>query len=100
MAIILCHKCSGLLTQTDDQVGKQLNGCQCISGYVRGWETPLTTEQAIQEQVKQEIQWLSLYTSQSRNPCSWNDIGNYRKTTERLANVIRLAKEYLDAKQT
>lgn len=66
MPVILCHKCSGVLAHTPEDKEHGLNHCQCISGWVRGFEPHLTVEQAAQSQVKRELERKELYASQGR----------------------------------
>ncbi len=99
LTVILCHKCSGLLTTTEDPIGKQLNVCQCLSGYVRGFETPQTIPQAIQVQYAAELRWLNLKETQGQGLCNWNNIGNIEHNVERLTNCVKLAKQYLQSQQ-
>lgn len=80
--MILCHKCSGLLSGEKDT---GLYGCQCISGYIRGFEPEVSLEQAAIEQVKREIEWFALYVSQGR-PESWK--------SDRLARAIKACKAF------
>ena len=60
----LCHKCSGVLTASDEErktlAYKRLHGCGCISGWVRDWQDPVTLAVAIQDQYQQaerNAQW-------------------------------------------
>lgn len=61
--MILCHKCSGLLTQIDNPALQDaLGGCRCMSGYVRDWQVGLTEQQAITKAIEHSeaaIRWLS-----------------------------------------
>lgn len=61
--MILCHKCSGLLTSGP----KPLYSCECISGYVRGFEKPVNIDEALAEQIKTTKDNLALYRGQGRN---------------------------------
>jgi len=47
--VILCHKCSGALTEKNDP---RLYSCGCISSYARGFEEHLTAEQAVMVQIE------------------------------------------------
>jgi hypothetical protein len=64
--MILCHKCSGVLAN-EGADASGLMGCGCISGYVRGFETPLTRGQAIAQQIKRQDEWIALYQRQGRS---------------------------------
>lgn len=66
MSLILCHKCSGVLAHTEDDKDHGLNGCQCMSGYVRGFEPSVSRELAATVQAKRELEWMALYVSQGR----------------------------------
>lgn len=77
--MVLCHKCSGTF-----HIVAGLNGCQCISGYPRGFEREHTLESAASVQVKQELEWLSLYLSQGR---PLNDL--YTGTFHRLLIAMK-----------
>ena len=63
VAMILCHKCSGLLTDGPTPLYK----CGCISGYIRGHESALTVDQALTEQIKATKADLALYRGQGRD---------------------------------
>lgn len=63
--MILCHKCSGVLTADDDEA-RGLRGCGCISGWVRGFEPVLTRAEAIAAQLAQCERNIALYTRQGR----------------------------------
>lgn len=64
--MILCHKCSGLLTN-HYRDHKELYPCECISGYIRGFEPTVTLEQAKAEQIKATKANLELYRRQGRD---------------------------------
>lgn len=36
--MIICHKCSGLLTKENNDIVNAFGYCGCISGYVRDWQ--------------------------------------------------------------
>jgi hypothetical protein len=63
MKVILCHKCSGLLTPGP----KPLYPCECISGYIRGFEKSLDEGQAKAEQIRAAEASLRLYRGQGRD---------------------------------
>ena len=69
--IILCHKCAGVLVCEPGQ-DKDLLGCQCISGWVRGFESVLDRAEAIAAQIKANEQRLATYIRQGRS-ASWLD---------------------------
>jgi hypothetical protein len=62
--VILCHKCSGFLTAPNDS---RLYSCGCISGWVRGFEKALTSEEAVVTQIKAGKERLDLYAGQGRS---------------------------------
>ena len=66
--MILCHKCQGLLAHEETENVAGLLGCQCISGYVRGFEKQHTRLTAVSAQIKQQREWITLYESQKREP--------------------------------
>ena len=76
--MILCHKCSGTFNNVPE-----LNGCQCMFGYPRGFEKDITLEAAKAVQFQQELDWLELYVGQKRPA---ND-PNWLRTIERLLKV-------------
>ena len=78
--MILCHKCSGLLAASTNESIEGLLGCQCISGYVRGFESEHTRKQAIACQIEQQWRWINLYERQGRN----------QSVDSLLAKIIRL----------
>lgn len=61
---ILCHKCQGKLTGPMDS---GLKNCRCISGWVRGFEEPLTLVQAQAAQHAANERDRSLYIRQGRS---------------------------------
>lgn len=66
-----CHKCKGLLESVPDidQTKKQLlPTCDCISSYVREWQSPITIDQALQERLEHSNMLLQLYETQGRHP--------------------------------
>lgn len=65
--MILCHKCGGLLATEDVEDTTGLLDCQCISGYVRGFEPALNRTEAIAAQIKAQEGWLALYERQGRS---------------------------------
>lgn len=65
--MILCHKCSGVLAYEKTEFTTGLLGCQCISGYVRGFEPKVFRSEAIQRQIKRQYDWIELYTQQGRS---------------------------------
>jgi hypothetical protein len=66
--MILCHKCAGLLWRDDSEDITGLLSCECMSGYVRGFEPKLTRTEAIKVQIAQQESWIDLYISQGREP--------------------------------
>jgi len=69
--MILCHKCSGVLAGDTTETAGLLD-CGCISGWVRGWETPVTREQAITIQIAAEQERRRLYMDQNREKSFWD----------------------------
>jgi hypothetical protein len=65
--MILCHKCSGLLANSESEDVAGLRDCRCISGYVRGFEPVLNRAQAIDVQIDRTIERIELYERQGRN---------------------------------
>ena len=65
--MILCHKCSGVLASTKEENINDLLGCQCISGYVRGFEEEVNREEAITTQIERQDSWIELCISQGGN---------------------------------
>jgi len=61
--IMLCHKCDGIL---DGDAHNTLYGCECISGWVRDWQEPISLKQAIQQQIAGTEQRLQMYRDQKR----------------------------------
>ncbi len=65
--MILCHKCSGLLTARETEDTSGLKQCCCISGWVRGFEPILDRAQAIEQQAKAAEQRRAHYIRQGRS---------------------------------
>jgi len=66
--MILCHKCSGMLSfDRDSEVVTGLAGCRCISGWVRGFEPDLTRSEAVAAQIKRQQSDIDLYRSQRKS---------------------------------
>ena len=63
----LCHKCAGLLANDETENISGLLECECISGYVRGFEPELTRPEAIKAQIEQQEEWKLLYMRQNRS---------------------------------
>lgn len=76
--MLLCHKCSGVLSKSEHEDTSGLHGCECISGWVRGFEPNLTREEAIAEQIKACDQWIELFQHQGRSQ-DWIDEQEQRK---------------------
>jgi hypothetical protein len=53
---ILCHKCAGVLRT--DEVQGNMYGCQCISGYVREWQKPMSRTDAVRQQAAVSVERL------------------------------------------
>ena len=74
--IILCHKCSGVLTNSDDVDVTGLADCRCISGYVRGFDPVINTAlEAAKVQIKnmeKELTWF-LANGRDENSASVRD---------------------------
>lgn len=66
--MILCHKCAGLLAYNDNENIQGLRSCECISGYVRGFEPFLNREEAIWKQACTQEMRANLYRTQQRQP--------------------------------
>ena len=66
--MILCHKCSGVLSHGDNEDVSSLYPCGCISSYVRGFEPIVNRDEAIVAQVKACKERISLYIEQERQP--------------------------------
>lgn len=81
--MILCHKCAGLLAHdtADDITG--LNGCGCISGYVRGFEPRVDRPTAIATQLAAVRSRAALYASQGRP--------GYANVDDNIAHLSQLA---------
>ena len=63
MSIYLCHKCEGVLQ------GETPNGaynCNCISGWVRGFYSPVAPSEVLTRQYHHLTESLALYKSQGR----------------------------------
>lgn len=82
--MILCHKCSGILGATKDENTEGLNGCGCISGWVRGFESNLTRPEAIMEQMNACVRKIDMYRSQKCDP-AW--VESEEQTLERLRRL-------------
>jgi len=63
--IYLCHKCAGHLTE---ERGPSIYSCQCISGYIRDWQSPTPVENIRGIQRQHCLDSLALYKSQGREP--------------------------------
>jgi hypothetical protein len=61
--VYLCHKCNGTLT---DHTSPKLYTCNCMSGYVRDWQTETPIEDAHTIQLLAVKNWLALYIRQGR----------------------------------
>lgn len=64
--MILCHKDAGLLAARADEDTTGLLGCECISGWVRGFEPDLTRAEAIRKQIAHAEESIRLYMQQGR----------------------------------
>lgn len=89
MPVLLCHKCSGVLANTDKDTNHGLNGCKCISGYVRGFQRAMSIEEAASAQVQREIEWIALYVSQGRVEAdpAWQDALRRLKVAMKKSNT-------------
>jgi len=84
--IILCHKCAGVLAYAEKEEVESLLECQCISGWVRGFEPMLTREQAIERQIAQQDQWIALYRQQGR---ASGEVARVEEKKEKLQKLVR-----------
>lgn len=89
--MILCHKCSGLLSHGKTEDINGLLHCMCISSYVRGFEPILSRPQAIEQQITQTASYIQLYRQQGRAQ-SWIDTATQTKTN--LENLLSLPIDY------
>lgn len=64
--MILCHKDSGVLVRNGEPMAG-LYYCQCISGWVRGFEPIVTREEALKIQAEAVKARIALYRAQGRS---------------------------------
>lgn len=83
--MILCHKCSGILASSASENTQGLNGCGCISGWVRGGEPNLNRQQVITVQFYRCFEWIELYIRQGREQ-HWMD--GQLERAEKLINLV------------
>ncbi len=82
--MILCHKCAGVLAVEEPKDAEGLLSCQCMSGYVRGFEEDQTRTEAIHSQIKQQDAWINLFTQQGRSEAE------IEKVRVKLLNLVKL----------
>jgi hypothetical protein len=62
-SVYLCHKCSGVLTDSTDTRAYR---CGCISSYVRDWQKPVDVTEVRKLQIATVKSDLKLFAQQGR----------------------------------
>jgi len=83
-SVYLCHKCGGLLTESDD---KRLYSCGCMSGYVRDWQKPSADPHA--EQLEACKRRIAHFEGQGRDE---HFMAPYRADLARLLGTVEEPK--------
>jgi hypothetical protein len=82
--VVLCHKCSGLLTESEE-LQTVIGGCGCISSYIRDWQTAITPEEALYECLNNDINLQKFFTRRDGKP--------NEKISERVKRVENKIRE-------
>lgn len=76
--MILCHKCAGVLAYEKIEDTTGLRSCECMSGYVRGFEPIVDRATSIVKQAEQQERWAQLYERQGRDVSQIHERRNER----------------------